>query len=141
MQTDSGAGFFSTVFSSGAKPLQEQEHGPGTGLAQERDMEMAVTHKRPAAKRKTKATTRILILNQLEALSGSRSSSSRGGGAGARMMGPSEAAGSAAAVLEGLRRARKVHGLDGADGVFNQAVRAAAELRNVRRMAGCVVYF
>jgi hypothetical protein len=104
-------------------PLQEQQQ------QQQRDVELGSRsakqkqktkkQKQKMKRRGTKTSTKINILNNVEHMSSSRVVEIR------------DMQECQANILEGLQKAKKVKGLDGADNVFNQAVRASLDLHNV----------
>ena len=123
-----GGGLFDGLFA--ANPMQQ-----GQG---QQDMEMGAlsstrggsgSKKKKATRRRTKTSTRIHILNRVDRLAPGSGSGSGGG-----LVDAQGAPELAAGVLEGLRKAREVAGLDGADSVFNQAVKGSVHLQNVRRL-------
>lgn len=123
----SGGGFFDSIFSQ--NPLQQQE---------QRDMELGnmssdrTSKKKKKKKRVTKTSTKITILNEVEYMSSSKVVELR------------EVQNCVTALMEALERAKKVVGLDGADNVFNQAVKASLDLHNVSQWGGvgraCVLH-
>lgn len=101
-------GFFDNMFAS--NPIQQG--------GQDKDMEMGPT-RRKRTRRKTRNLVRIQILNRVDNYMAGKGVDSR------------EAPDLAARVLKSLRKAQSVVGLDGADTVFNQAVKLSAELQTI----------
>jgi hypothetical protein len=116
-------GFFDNMFAS--NPMQQQG-------SQGQDMEMghvsSKTHKKKL-RRKTKTSTRIHILNRTD-----YSVLQRG------IIDGKEAPEVASDILESFRKAQNVVGLDGADAVFNQAVKGSVDLHKVCYYCQCLSF-